>query len=92
MDELKAAIEAGERKAFEAWISAPPFEQNVRRYSDNPQTAAWPGNYREYNVQLAWCAWEARAAQQRPCRGVAQPGCNYLAACGSVCNKCGQAT
>jgi hypothetical protein len=56
-----------ERKAFEAWISAPPFEQNVRRYGNDPQTAAWPGNYREYNVQLAWCAWEARAAL-RQCR------------------------
>jgi hypothetical protein len=55
-----------ERKAFEAWISAPPFEQSVRRYGKDPQTAAWPGNYREYNVQLAWCAWEARAALAAP--------------------------
>jgi len=64
MDELKAAIEAGERKAFEAWISKPPFEQSVRRYSDNPQTAAWPGNYREYNVQLA--CWPTKCGGGKP--------------------------
>jgi len=25
-----------------------------------------------------------------PCRGVPRAGCNYLAACDSICNKCGQ--
>jgi hypothetical protein len=24
-----------------------------------------------------------------PCRGIPDPACNYLAACGQVCNKCG---
>lgn len=60
MGKLTAAVEAMERTAF---------EQSVRRYSDSPHTAAWPGNYREYSVQLAWCAWKARAAHKRPCRG-----------------------
>jgi len=36
-------------------------------------------------------AWDARAALQKPCRGVEHNGCNYLAPCGSICNKCGQA-
>lgn len=38
----------------------------------------------------AWQAWQARGALQAKCRGVAHHGCNYLAACGGVCNKCGQ--
>lgn len=41
-------------------------------------------------ASFAWCAWQARAAMMPKCRGVTHPGCNYLAACGSVCNKCGQ--
>lgn len=35
--------------------------------------------------------WLARSAHQRPCRGVAHPGCDYLAPCGSICDKCGLA-
>ena len=44
------------RAAFEAWISAPPFEREVERFGEN---SAWPGNYRELDVDLAWCAWSA---------------------------------
>jgi hypothetical protein len=40
--------------------------------------------------EAAEAAWLARAERQQPCRGVAHPGCHYLAPCGSVCNKCGQ--
>jgi hypothetical protein len=29
-------------------------------------------------------------SRQHQCPGVQHAGCNYLAACGSVCNKCGQ--
>jgi hypothetical protein len=36
--------------------------------------------------------WKARAAFRPPCRGVRHPNCDYLAPCGSICNKCGQAT
>lgn len=43
------------RKEFEAWISKPPFEKIVARHSEN---GSWPGNYRDYGVQLAWCAWQ----------------------------------
>ena len=48
-------------KAFEAWISAPPFERDITRYPMNSEESAWPGHYREYEVQLAWEAWEAAA-------------------------------
>jgi hypothetical protein len=50
------------RAAFEAWISAPPFEREVERFGDN---SAWPGNYRELDVDLAWQAWAAATALAR---------------------------
>ena len=36
--------------------------------------------------------WKARATFRHQCRGVSHPNCDYLAPCGSICNKCGQAT
>lgn len=53
------------RKAFEAWISAPPFERDITRNSEDATKHAWPGHYREYEVQLAWDAWDAAAAKIR---------------------------
>ncbi len=44
----------------------------------------------ESMYSFAWAAWQARAKHQSPCRGVKHAGCNYLAACGSICGKCGQ--
>lgn len=38
----------------------------------------------------ALAAWKARGARMSKCRGVAHPGCDYLAVCGHICNKCGQ--
>lgn len=38
---------------------------------------------------FALAAWKARAAMTSKCRGVARTGCNYLAPCGMVCDKCG---
>ena len=84
---LEQLAEDMERTAFEKFITAPPFEYSIERMT---YLSAWPGNYRVVAVQLAWEGWKARAAYQRPCRGVAHPGCDYLAPCGSVCNKCGQ--
>ena len=43
------------RKQFEELMGAPPYEMNLRRCTEE---SAWPGNYRDYKVQLAWCAWE----------------------------------
>lgn len=47
-----------DREEFEAWISAPPFERDPRRNPDDPVKYGWPGNYREQDIDLAWCAWE----------------------------------
>ena len=44
------------RKAFEAFISAPPFEMPTERFDDR---GAWPGSYTELEVDLAWQAWKA---------------------------------
>lgn len=48
------------RRAFEAWITAPPFEASVERYGPG---FAWPDDYRDIGVSLAWAAWrEGRLA------------------------------
>lgn len=44
------------RQAFEAFISAPPFEMPIERFDDR---CAWPGSYTELEVDLAWQAWQA---------------------------------
>lgn len=50
------------RAAFEAWISGPPYEREIERFGDG---SAWPGNYRDIDVDLAWCAWSAAMATTR---------------------------
>jgi len=49
-----------ERGQFEQWITSPPFEREVGRWEERADVA-WPGQYREYEVELAWCAWQERA-------------------------------
>ena len=46
------------REQFEKWISAPPFELQVTRWPMSPDEYAWPGAYRDMNVDLAWQAWQ----------------------------------
>lgn len=46
------------RAEFEAWISAPPFEKSVERYGFG-YSEAWPGQYVDSSVELAWEAWQA---------------------------------
>ena len=54
------------RARFEKWITSPPFEKTIERHDKN---GSWPGNYRDYGVQLAWCAWEDSAkAELDACR------------------------
>ena len=69
-------IESMEREAFDKWART---ETLLNRISNN-------------ELIFAWAAWRARAALASQCRGVAHPGCNYLAPCGSVCDKCGAKT
>lgn len=54
-----------QRKAFENWISAPPYEKDVTRFPRNERVSAWPGQYRDIAVELAWDAWEESANQMR---------------------------
>ena len=42
------------RETFEEIISASPYEMSVARIPDDPRHFAWPGNYRNLEVQLAW--------------------------------------
>lgn len=51
------------RSAFEAWITAAPMEKDVTRNSTDETKSAWPGQYRSYEVQLAWEAWCASLEQ-----------------------------
>ena len=48
------------RHEFEEWISDPPHHKDVTRIP-NLEKYAWPGNYRETDVQMAWDAWKAGA-------------------------------
>ena len=48
-----------DREAFEAFITAPPFERSVSRFDDR---GAWPGGYINYETDLAWKAWQAATA------------------------------
>lgn len=50
------------RAAFEAWISAPPFDRSIERQGEN---GSWPGQYRSYETQSAWEAWQEAGRQER---------------------------
>lgn len=56
--ELIKALEA-ERVKFEKWITAPPFEKPTHRNPQDAEVTAWPGAYKDYEVELAWEAWVA---------------------------------
>lgn len=55
MNKVQSRI-AAERKMFEEWASAPPYECELARWPNSERTA-WPGQYREERMQLAWEAW-----------------------------------
>ena len=74
---LAVMLEKMEQDAFEKWW------QLEGTFCDNPFTS---------KKETALQCWKARGALNKPCRGVAHHGCNYLAPCWSICNKCGQAT
>lgn len=58
MTRPKRSDEHPAREAFEAWVAAPPYEREVDRQGE---ADAWPGQYRDYDLQLAWEAWQAGA-------------------------------
>lgn len=52
-----------DRQVFEDWVSSPPYEYAVCRFADDPAAEAWPGNYVNIGVQLAWDAWQESQKQ-----------------------------
>ena len=45
------------RRRFESWITAPPYERTKARFPDYIGKTAWPGQYRDNTVQIAWESW-----------------------------------
>jgi hypothetical protein len=50
-----------QRKAFEKWISVSPYEREIFRYPNDEMKHAWPGQYQNIQVQIAWEAWQKSA-------------------------------
>ena len=55
--------EIEERRRFERWVSSPPIVASTERLGKD---SAWPGQYGDYEVQLAWEAWLERSKHGRP--------------------------
>ncbi len=45
------------RALFEDWIGNPPYERDTSRWPNDETRHAWPGQYQDIEVQLAWEAW-----------------------------------
>lgn len=73
------------RAAFESWISAPPYERSVERQGEN---GSWPGQYRSYETQAAWEAWQESARQARE---AAAELCDALATRAGTADECADA-
>lgn len=59
-----------DRKAFETWISAPPFFMNP---SDHGGIGAWDADkYPDRSMQLAWEAWQESASRLTAQQPIAQ--------------------
>jgi len=50
------------RKEFEAWVTSPPYERDISRWPMDESKYAWPGQYGDIGVQLAFEAWCESAA------------------------------
>ena len=48
------------RENFEKWIKSPPYEHHCKH-----EKTTWPGQYDQYETQLAWEAWQAATAYGR---------------------------
>lgn len=59
------------RAAFERWITSPPYERILSRYT---AAQAWPGHYKVYEVQLAWEAWQESAKRFESAAGFVRQG------------------
>ena len=47
-----------QRRSFEKWIGGPPYERDLERWPMDESKHAWPGQYKDIAVQLAWEAWQ----------------------------------
>lgn len=61
------------RRAFEDWITAPPYERDTYRWPMEETKYAWPGQYKDIAVQLAWEAW-CEAANEKLCHCAGEAG------------------
>lgn len=50
------------RREFEKNFALPPYGWTFERYQD---TQSWPGNYRNFSCECAWCAWRAAIASRQ---------------------------
>ena len=53
-----AAPAVSARASFERWMAAPPYERDTYRWPIDETKYAWPGQYKDIAVQLAWEAWQ----------------------------------
>jgi hypothetical protein len=58
------------RAAFEAWVSAPPFERQIGRYPEKGLCSALAGIYHDLEVNLAWEAWKEATERAEASRAV----------------------
>lgn len=58
------------------------------------RTADYEAGWKDGYKQGAWAAQQPAPSPAQAvgheCQGIPRTGCNYLAACGRVCNKCGE--
>jgi hypothetical protein len=68
------------------WMAVPPFGNKVNKATREAVTLA--------HVPVFQLEEALRAALEQParplCKGIPRRGCNYLAPCDTVCNKCGE--
>ena len=69
-----AAPDGSARSSFEQWISGPPYERETERWPQDETKHAWPGQYKDISVQLAWESWQ-QAQNDRTERQT--PGCAH---------------
>lgn len=51
------------RREFEEWITAMPYERDITRRPNDFEKYAFPNTYVDYQVDLAWEAWQAARKQ-----------------------------
>ena len=53
------------RIEFETWITASPYERSVEKWPDDANNFAWPDQYKDHVVQIAWDAWNESLTNHR---------------------------